>query len=321
MEIEPVRTFLRENPKDLWMHLYTQEEDPRGKSIQQFARELTGAGIKLKLMDRPEGLSEDLPCFALSADGPPRHYYQALPSGLEWNPFFDLIRSLSTGKISLSPVSSTILKDLKSLITIRVLITSSCPFCAKVVTLVNQLAIASPLISTWIMDIELFPEWSRRYQPKAAPFTVINEEVFLTGLIQERELTDWLEKMSSKDFPEQLYRNDLLEKRPDSAFKRLINHPQDLLTFAALIRAEEFGIKLGAMVVIEQLIKEKPELHGLLFDSLSPLLGDSSDQVVGDTAYLIGFLHDPRKIPTLKKLLSHSSSEIVEAAREGLAVE
>ncbi len=321
MQTENVRKLLTENPKPLWMHFYNREEDPRGKSMLQFAQELVSTGITLKMMERPEGLSEELPCLALSAEGPPRHYYLAVPSGLEWNPFFDLIKSLSTGKVFLSPVSLTILKDLKRPITIRVLITPSCPFCAKMVALVNQLAAAGLLITAWIMDIELFPEWSRRYHPKAAPLTILNEEVFLTGLVQEKELVWWLENRGSQVYRERLYRNDLLEKRTGLTIKRLKDHPQDLSTFAGLIKDDAFGIKLGAMAVIEQVIEETPDLHGVLLEALLPLLRESSDQVVGDAAYLMGFLHDRRKIPILEKLLSHPNPEIVEAARDGLAAD
>jgi hypothetical protein len=37
-----------------------------------------------------------------------------------------------------------------------------------------------------------------------------------------------------------------------------------------------------------------------------------------DAAYLIGFLRDRRQVPRLEALPSHSNSEIVEVAREGL---
>ena len=75
------------------------------------------------------------------------------------------------------------------------------------------------------------------------------------------------------------------------------------------------------MAVIEQVIEETPDLHGVLLEALLPLLRESSDQVVGDAAYLMSFLHDRRKIPILESLLSHPNPEIVEPARDGLAAD
>jgi hypothetical protein len=167
--------------------------------------------------------------------------------------------------------------------------------------------------------VELFPEWIRRYQIKAVPATILGDEIFLTGVIKEKELMGWLEKLDSHDYSKQLYRNDLLEKRMGQAVERLKRCPQDLPILADLLKAEEFGIKLGAMAVIEQLGEEVPDLQGPIFDALSPLLQETSDQLIGDVIYLLGPLNDQRKVPILKTFLSHANQEVAEAAREGLS--
>jgi hypothetical protein len=219
----------------------------------------------------------------------------------------------------LSKDSVKILEALKTPLSIKVLTTSTCPFCAKVVDLVNQLAAAGPLIAVSIINVDLFPEVIQQYRPKAAPTTILNEEVFLTGVLMEKELVDWIQKVGTSQFLEQLYRNDLLEKRMESALKRLRNRPQDIRFLADLLKAEEFSIKLGAMAIFEQLTEEAPQLQGLILESLLPLLRNGSDQLVGDTAYLIGLLQDERKTAVLTSLLTHPNPEVVEAVLEGLA--
>jgi hypothetical protein len=218
----------------------------------------------------------------------------------------------------LTPESKHRLLGLKRPLTIQVLITDSCPFCAQVVGLVNQVAAAGAQVRAWIIDLDLFPDYLQRYRPKAAPTTILEEEIILTGLIQEKELIEWLIRLDSNDYLDRLYRNHLMEKRMDEAWKRLLHHPQDLPIIAGLIRDEAFSIKLGAMALLEQVVDEAPLLHEALFQALGPLLEDPSDLVVGDGAYLLGLLPDPRKIPLLQALLNHDNPEIVEAAREGL---
>jgi HEAT repeat protein len=127
-----------------------------------------------------------------------------------------------------------------------------------------------------------------------------------------------VEKRNSREYLEEIYRNDLMEKRMGPAMDRLRSRPQDIPLVTGLIKAEEFGVKLGAMALIEQLSEEAPEDQARIFDALIPLLQEKSVPTLGDAAYLLGFLQDPRKRSILKKLLDHSHPDIREIAQEGL---
>jgi hypothetical protein len=320
MDIETIKQWLRENPQKVSIFVEPNSGDSRGKTLESLTLELTSAGLFLAHPFEEMSKPEEGPFMAFASGlGPPRHYYQALPTGKEWESFLGLIKALSSGTTSLFPDSLDTLKGLNKPHLIRVLVTSSCPFCARMVGLVNQLAAASSLITAWIIDVELFPEWVGRYQLKSVPTTIIGEEVFLTGLVNEKDLIDWLQKMDSQEYLGQLYRNDLLEKKLSQAVERLKQRPQDLPLMAYLLKAEEFGVKLGAMAVIEQLSDEEAHLHGAIFESLAPLLLETADTLIGDVIYLLGPLHDPRKAPALEKFLVHSNPEIEEAAREATA--
>lgn len=320
MDREKIRQLLREGSKKVSVFVEPKTGDRRSEPLEAFARDLVAGGLLRAFPGRGEKGPETGPFLAFfSEEGPPRHYYQALPAGKEWGPFYDLIKTLTVEKTSLSPDTLETLKSLNAPHLLRVLMTPSCPFCAQVVTLVNQLAAACPLITAWIIDVELFPEWIRRYQIKAVPATILGEELFLGGVIKEKELVGWLEKLDSDDYSEQLYRNDLLEKRMGQVVERIKKRPQDLPIMAGLIKAEEFAVKLGAMAVIEQISEENPELHGAVFEALLPILEGSSDQILGDGLYLMGLLHDQRKVPILRNFLSHANPEVAEAAREGLS--
>jgi hypothetical protein len=319
METKTIHLLLQENPRKVSVFVDPEKGDPRGKNLEGFARDLASQGLSLALQDQRNRQPEERPSLAFSSgDRLPRHFYQALPDKLEWGPFYNLLRTLASGKISLSPDSLETLKKVINPLTIRVLITPSCPFCSQVVGLVNQLAAACPLLTAWIIDVDLFPEWARQYKVKAVPVTILGEEVILSGSLTEKALVGWLAKMDSQDYLDQLYRNDLLEKRMDLVVARIKKNPQDLPIIAGLIQAEEFGIKLGAMAVIEQVSEEAPGLHPLIFEALLPLFEASSDQILGDSLFLMGPLKDQRKVPILRNFLSHANPEIAEAAREGL---
>jgi hypothetical protein len=324
VEIEKIRQVMREGSRKVSFSVEPETGDPRAETLEAFARDLVAGGLfqahqsvrqsRINIKPLPG------PFMAFFPEGDlPRHVYQALPTGKEWEPFLDLIKTLASGAVSLSSDSLEALKGLKEPHLIRVLINPSCPFCARTVSLVNRLATASPLVTAWIIDVELFPEWVRRVSLKSVPTTILEEEIIFPGSVKEEDLIGWLGKMGSPDYLRELYRNDLLEKRMARTVERLKKRPQDLPKMADLLKAEEFGIKLGAMAVIEQLVDEAPRLHGVIFETLSPLLQETADLLVGDVIYLLGLLHDPRKAPALEKFLVHSNPEVAEAAREALA--
>jgi hypothetical protein len=318
MELKSIRLLLQNSSRPVSVFVSTPGEDQRGKAFQALAAELISAGLTQGSLS-DESLSAEGPFLAFSADHrQPRHFYQSLPSGKEWLPFYRLLRTLATGEVLLSTKAVASTRNWIEQATIRILITADCPFCAQVVTLVNQLAAASPLLNTWIIDVERFPEWLLKYPVKSVPAIILDDAIIKVGLITEEELADLLEKKNSREYLEWLYRNDLMEKRIHSAMERLTSHLEDVPLIVGLIKAEEFGIKLGAVALIEQISEEVPLSHPLLVDALAPLLQEASEQIIGDAAYLLGALRDPRKISILEPLLNHPNPDIREIAREGL---
>jgi hypothetical protein len=318
MDLESLRPLIEPGAYKVSVSLLAGVNDNRGEIFQNFAETLISLGLTRGTPPETSILSEG-PFFALSVDGRlPRHFYQTLPTEKEWSPFFNLIRTLATGEVLLSPETIADMRNYSEPLALQVLITPDCPFCALAVNLANQMAAVGPSLESWIIDAQLFPEWRVRFPVKSAPALIIGDEVIKTGLFSEGELVTLLKKKNSPEYLEQLYRNDLLDKRMDPALKRLLSRPQDLPIIAGLIKAEEFGIKLGAMAMVEQIIDSVPEKQTLIFDALIPLLKETSDQVVGDTAYLLSSLQEPRKEMVLKGLLEHPNPEIREIAQEGL---
>ncbi len=148
METEKIQQLLREGSKKVSVFVETKMGDHRGETLKAFARDLVANGLSLARQAQGNRESFTGPFLAFSSEGDsPRHYYQALPAGKEWEPFLDLIRTLTSGKVSLSSDSLKTLKNLNEPHQIRVLMTPSCPFCAQMVGLANQLAAACPLIT------------------------------------------------------------------------------------------------------------------------------------------------------------------------------
>lgn len=189
METEKIQQLLHEGSKKVSVFVETKTGDHRGETLEAFGRDLVSKGLSFARQNPANRESFTGPFLAFSSEGESaRHYYRALPSGKEWEPFLDLIRTLTSGKLSLSSDSLKTLKDLNEPHLLQVLMTPSCPFCAQMVGLANQLAAACPLIHSWIVDVELFPEWIRQYRIKAVPTTILGDKIFLSGVIKEKPL-------------------------------------------------------------------------------------------------------------------------------------
>jgi HEAT repeat protein len=87
--------------------------------------------------------------------------------------------------------------------------------------------------------------------------------------------------------------------------------------FYDVLTHDKWPIRLGAMVVIEEIVAKNRDLAA---DALSPLwdrFHGASVQIQGDILYVLGEIGDPRSVPWLRTVLSGSfDREVKEAARE-----
>ncbi|MFX1518748.1 MAG: thioredoxin family protein [Promethearchaeota archaeon] len=124
--------------------------------------------------------------------------YVGLPVGLERRVFTNTLKLVTQGKTAtrLSEEQINKLTGIKNTATIKVITTSSCPYCPKVVFMSNQLAVASDgkVISEIVNSTEL-PELAAKYRVTAVPTTVINEKVRFQGVPQ---LDAFIEELTRK---------------------------------------------------------------------------------------------------------------------------
>ena len=111
--------------------------------------------------------------------------YVGLPVGLERNVFINTLKMAAERKTRISETDRKKLMSLKQPVIIKVIITSNCPYCPKVVFMANQLAVAAEgkVISEIINSTEL-PHLAEKYRVTAVPTTVINEQVRFQGVPQ-----------------------------------------------------------------------------------------------------------------------------------------
>jgi alkyl hydroperoxide reductase subunit AhpF len=69
-----------------------------------------------------------------------------------------------------------------------VFFTATCVYCPRMITLANQVAIESPLVTATAIDATEFPDLVRQYNVNGVPKTVINDTVGIVGVASEEDL-------------------------------------------------------------------------------------------------------------------------------------
>ncbi len=119
--------------------------------------------------------------------------FYGLPAGSEFPNFIDIIVKVSNGATDLNrEIINKIHKIIRDKVKIKVFITPTCPYCPRMVSLVFQFAIVSEYVDAEAWEAVEFPEESRRYDVKAVPKTIINEDLSFEGLVSPEYLLHYI---------------------------------------------------------------------------------------------------------------------------------
>ena len=114
--------------------------------------------------------------------------YLAAPQGGEIQPFIQAIFAFAGAP---NYYEATIKQNLDRIqpSTIKVMITETCPYCPQVCTIANNFAIASGgKIRTVVIDIMANPDIGQYYDAAGVPYTIINDQKTLVGMVGPNEI-------------------------------------------------------------------------------------------------------------------------------------
>ena len=98
-----------------------------------------------------------VPAIIIAAPGCDRIRYYGAPLGNELPTLVEAIRMAATGETGLSEQSRAQLRALTKPVRLQVFFTPTCVYCPSMISLANQLAMESPLVSTVAIDATEYP--------------------------------------------------------------------------------------------------------------------------------------------------------------------
>ena len=245
--------------------------------------------------------------------------YQAIPSGLELQPFTEALAALDS---EASPLSESIKMQLEKNelpATLIAFISPHCTFCPQVIRQLIPLSMADTGIQLIVIDGTLFPELAQHHKIQSVPTILLDEQFRWTGSVPLAEIVDAISTRNPALLGATSLESILKDGQAGHLAGMMLDAHEIFPAFYDLLVHDKWPVRLGAMVVIEEIAAKDPALAATAIGPLWEHFDHVSDQIKGDILYLFGEVGDPKTIPWLQGVIGGQyDEELKEAAGEAL---
>ena len=301
--------------------LHRGDEDPAlGDMLEELARsvEAVGGGA-VEIVEGGEAAARlpSGPGLTVATGAPRNIHYLALPEGLEAEPFVDLVVDLA-GETAL-PDEGWVrdLTDLERPAEVLVFVSAACPHCARTVRAAQQLARASENVTVIVIDAQRFEAMAAEHQVRSVPLTLVDRELGLTGPTTPAELTAHVSGRGTPDYRRNVLISLIERNRLDDAVAR-ISEGDGASAFTAAWRQSAMSLRMGLMLIAEQVLEADPRVFDGVVEDLLPALGAEDAGLRGDTADLLGMIGHPAALPALADRVTDPNEDVAEAVAEAI---
>ena len=259
-----------------------------------------------------------------SEDGPPtieiqpNLHYMAIPKERELVPFLESVIARTQGEILLAERTLSALETFIRPTKVEVVVSPTCPHCPIVVGLVNKVALASTYMEVTIIDGALFPDFIEKYGIRAVPTLIIEGSEQLVGEISEDLLVDKLTNQAPSTFHPDSFKKIVKEGDAEKLAGMMVADGDIYGVALELLADPDWSVRMGMMVVLEEVAQLSPDLVERVYPYLLELLEHDDANQRGDMAYLLGLIGNASVIHRLEMLQNDKNPEVAEAAIEAV---
>lgn len=291
--------------------------DKRGLALERFLDALTGLANKVRFSR--EDSSDELPAIHLGSSV----RWHAVPEGGELAPFLKSIEIYSSSDGTAAKVPEPLRSKVAGAslpADMRIYVAPQCPFCPHVLGEIIPIAFLNPLLHIAIIDGTLFPELAAEEGIRSVPTIILDGAFRWSGEGHTGEIVNTIVNRDPAQLSAKSLENFLKEGNAGELARMMIERRQVFPAIADILESPDWSIRLGAMVVVEKLAEENPELAEKLLDLLWERLQAISGPARGDVIYLFGLARPGSKIwiERLRGMLESEEEQEREAVREAL---
>jgi hypothetical protein len=286
---------------------FISTDHPENTRFEKFVEELASLSGRIRVEVR-ESAGENLPAIVVGG----KVYYHAIPDKTEFAPFMDAI-SLSAKECPSVPAKHG--ADLK------VIVMAGCVHCPHAVRNAVGFAFSNNGVKVSIIDGMMFKDAIEKFDIRSAPTTIINDQVFLTGVVPENDLTRWVCKTNEKHFSIDDFVKMIKAGNAHKLADMMIDNGVIYPDFLSLLWDDKWSLRLGAMVVLEDISEKKPFLIRTVIKAIEKHLFDNDLRNRCDAAFLIGNIGAKDSIPVLESAMAIRKEEaFLECAEEAISL-
>jgi hypothetical protein len=289
-------------------------EDQRSKEFQNFCDGLVRLAPRIRV-SVDEGEPDGAPAIQIGNT----LRYHAVPLGRELGPFLDAL-PISDGRTSSIPASvQDNLKKLNLPAMLRLFISQQCPFCPMTVQNMIPLLDISELIHLTVIDCTLFPEMAQSNEIQSVPTLLLDKQFRWTGSFLLEEVTEVMSNRDPAKLGSPSLERMLKEGNAAKLAEMILEREEIFPSLLDLLTHHKWPVRLGAMVVMEEVTSRNIGLASQVIDPLWERFKHVEDPVKGDIIHILGELRSHTTAQRLQTVLhGEYDAEVKEAAREAL---
>ncbi len=124
--------------------------------------------------------------------------FYGIPAGYEFSSLIEDIVDIGTGNTNFGDELVNFANSLDKDVTLKVFVTTSCPYCPRAVRTAHKLAMLNNKVRGEMIEAQEFPELSNKYSVSAVPRVVINEDTYFEGALPDAQYIDQIKEALSK---------------------------------------------------------------------------------------------------------------------------
>lgn len=246
--------------------------------------------------------------------------YQAIPAGTEIGPFIEALQLRDTGTtpIEKSAAAQLVKIDLPTHLVIYV--SPQCKFCPGTLQQLLPLLTLNPNLRLTVVDVMHFPELAEKDNIQSVPTLILEDQFRWTGTIQLNEIIEMMVNRDPSVLGPESLEMMLKEGKAGQLAEMMLDKTEIFPAFYELLIHTKWPVRLGAMVVMEEIIEKNPDLAVQTINPLWQRFDEADNRVKGDLVYILGQMAPMETMPLLESILEGDyEAEVKEAVREAIA--
>ncbi len=286
---------------------------PETEQFLTIAKELENIATNLAIETRES--DSGLPGFMISDN----IFFCAFPMQKELSPFLDAMTQVHVKKAPLPEPMIDQLKQVEIPVGLKLYIALQCPHCPGMVGTMAHLCSHNSNIKVDIIDGSLFTDVAQKDKVMAAPCLILDNDFRWTGSVAAEEIVSMIADRDPSSLSVDSLKNIL--EQGDAAWitQQMMAKNKIFDNFVSLLLHETWSVRLGAMVIVEELAEDDPGLA----QNLCPILINAFDKedttVKGDILYALGEAGDMKTVAWIKEQVPQlSHPDLKDAAQDAV---